>query len=70
MLNDVASRWRPVKTFGTQDVEVNHPNHAPNGDPAFFVAALNLPDTGIAWLENFDDLRKTRRQRVPGGSGK
>jgi hypothetical protein len=66
-LNDLASRWRPIKTFGTQLVQVNHPNPAPAGDPAFFVAALNLPDSGIAWLENFTP-RKARRQRVFGSS--
>jgi hypothetical protein len=69
-LNEVASRWRPIKTFGTQVVQVNHPNPAPEGDPAFFVAALSLPDAGITWLENFDNPRKARKQRVSGSSGK
>jgi hypothetical protein len=69
-LNDLASRWRPIKTFGTQVVQVNHPNPAPEGDPAFFVAALSLPDAGIAWLENFDNPRKARKQRVSGSNGK
>jgi hypothetical protein len=69
-LNDLATRWRPIKTFGTQVVQVNHPNPAPDGDPAFFVAALSLPEAGITWLENFDDLRKARRQRISGSSGK
>jgi hypothetical protein len=69
-LNDVASRWRPIKTFGTQVVQVNHPNPAPDGDPAFFVAALSVPEAGVTWLENFDNLRKARRPRVPGSSRK
>jgi hypothetical protein len=69
-LNDVASRWQPIKSFGTQVVQVNHPNPAPDGDPAFFVAALNVPDAGVSWLEDFDNLRKARRQRVPGSNQK
>jgi hypothetical protein len=69
-LNDLATRWRPIKTFGTQVVQVNHPNPAPDGDPAFFVAALSLPDGGITWLEDFDNLRKAKRQRVSGSRGK
>jgi hypothetical protein len=69
-LNDLATRWSPIKTFGTQVVQVNHPNSAPDGDPAFFIAALSLPEAGITWLENFDNSRKARRPRVSGSSGK
>lgn len=62
-LNAIADRWRPLKTFGTQVVQVNHPNAAPDGDPAFFVAALNLPEAGFDWLQRFDNVRKPKRQR-------
>ena len=39
-LNDIARRWRTVKTFGTNPVLVNYSSPNPWGDPAFAVATL------------------------------
>jgi hypothetical protein len=40
VLNELSSRWRVMKTFGTNDVLVNYSYPNPWGDPAFAVAVL------------------------------
>jgi hypothetical protein len=62
-LRVVAQRWQPVKRFGSEVVQVNHPNAAPNGSPAFGVAPLQLPSKWIAWLHAFDESYEKKNRR-------
>jgi hypothetical protein len=59
MLNDIARRWSPVRTFGTEAVWVNHENHVPFGNPAFSVDPFNLPPQWITWLQSADREKAT-----------
>jgi hypothetical protein len=61
-LRDIAQRWQPVKHFGSEAVQVNHLNSAPNGSPAFGVAPLKLPSESIAWLQAFDEVYKEKHR--------
>lgn len=38
VLNDLARRWSPIESFGTNPVLVNYTHPVPRGNPAFFVA--------------------------------
>ncbi len=50
-LNELASAWTPIKTFGREVVEVNHPNHAPFGNPQFGIVALDPPPSWLHWID-------------------
>jgi hypothetical protein len=61
-LRENSRRWQPIKHFGTQVVEVNHENHAPKGNPGFFVAPFNLPEPWTNW---FEEIPKHERDGAP-----
>ncbi len=48
MLNALTARWSPIRTFGSEPIIFNHPNHAPTGNPEFSVGPLGVP---MAWLQ-------------------
>ncbi|MFT3828031.1 MAG: hypothetical protein QM731_29200 [Chitinophagaceae bacterium] len=62
-LREVAAQWQIVKSFGTAFVQTNHEHGVPDGDPAFGVAPLHLPEEWTEWLRRFDEERTTPRTR-------